>query len=343
MISYSLKDEKGNDLEHTQFIDELRAGAHLDVAEKKVDGAFLLEAQQLQLEEQAGPEVSVFERQAVQELLDGFVLSISSMNQYLSCPLGFFYRHVLRVPVQVSEAALYGTAMHNSLQRLFEQMLMHRQRQFPSIKVLIRLFEAEMNRLKGGFSQKEYFRRLEMGKRQLDQYYRKNIGSWPRQSRPEYAIRNVELDGIPITGIIDRLDWTKEQTVRIIDYKTGNPKKTKVKPPSGARPYGGAYWRQLYFYQQLYEQSSISQQPARQGVISFLDPDRTGALLELTVNFEAEHSLFVRRLIRETHQKIMDQQFYEGCNEPHCSWCQFFKNKEKIDSFSQREIEELDD
>ncbi len=342
-LSYSLKDERDKDLEHALFIDELLLETQLQSKEETVDPQYLLEAQILQLTEQPMPAVAAFERSAVAQVLDNFALSISSMNRYLACPRGFFYEHLLRAPVQVSEMALYGTAMHNALQRLFEQMLMSRQKQFPAPGVLVRLFGQEMSRLKGGFSQKEYYRRLEVGKQQLQQYYRKNIANWPRHTRPEYAIRNVELDGVPITGVIDRLDWVKDQYVRIVDYKTVLPKRSKVKPPTEARPHGGSYWRQLYFYRLLYGQSSVSQLPAREGVISFLDPNKDGELEEFTITFNAEHTQLVRALIRDTYQKIKAQQFEEGCNEPYCVWCQFLDNQQEVNSFAQEAFESLDD
>jgi DNA helicase-2/ATP-dependent DNA helicase PcrA len=342
-LSYSLQNDNGKDLDHALFIDELQSQRVVEVVEKTVAQKDLVDAMALQLQEQEPPVVSVFEKEAVARLLDGFVLSISSMNRYLKCPLSFFYEYVLRVPSQVSEAALYGTAMHNSLQRLFEQMLSSGQKWFPEADVLVRLFEREMMRLQGGFSSKGYERKLQLGKNQLKRYYRKNISSWPRKTRAEYAIRNVEIEGVPLTGIVDRLDWVEDQQVRIVDYKTGTPSEKKVKPPTPSRPYGGTYWRQLYFYQLLYQQSDISQHPARQGVISFLDPDKDGELVEYTIEFEAEHTNFIRQLIFETYQKIMDQQFFEGCNEPNCIWCQFLKKNREMDSFSEREIEELDD
>ncbi len=342
-LSYSLKNEQGKDLEHALFVDELLLEAQLQAREGKVDDQYLLEAQTLQLTEQSPPAIDLFERSAIAKLLENFTLSISSMNRYLACPLGFFYEHVLRAPVQVSEMALYGTAMHNALQRLFEQMLMSRQKQFPGTGMLIRLFEQEMNRLKGGFSKKEYQRRLEAGRQQLAQYYGKNMAGWPRHTRPEYAIRNVELDGVPITGVIDRLDWVKEQSVRIVDYKTGLPKKSRISPPTAARPKGGSYWRQLYFYRLLYEQSNVSQLPAREGVISFLDPNKDGDLEEFVLTFNPAHEQLVRQLIRETYEQIMDQQFEQGCNEPYCVWCRFLKNRQEVNSFSQEAFESLDD
>lgn len=342
-LSYSLQDDRGKDLEHALFIDELRSQDAVETVEKKVPEEALVDAMALQLQEQEAPVVSVFEKEAVAGLLEGFVLSISSMNRFLKCPLSFFYEYILRVPTQVSEAALYGTAMHNSLQRLFEQMLSSRQKWFPEEKVLVRLFEHEMERLQGGFSQKGFDRKMELGKNQLSKYYKKNISTWPRRTRPEYAIRNIELEGVPLTGIIDRLDWLDDQEVRIVDYKTGAPSASKVKPPTPSRPHGGTYWRQLYFYLILYQQSDISSDPARQGVISFLDPDKDGKLEEFVIEFDPEHRLFVRQLIIETYAKIMNQAFFEGCNEPNCVWCQFLKKNIEVDSFSEPEIEELDD
>ena len=59
--------------------------------------------------------------------------------------------------------------------------------------------------------------------------------------------------------------------------------------------------------------------------------------------FDLKEVNFVKSLIKETYGKIMRQEFYEGCGEDKCQWCRFLKNQEQVDSFSEKEIEELDD
>ena len=63
--------------------------------------------------------------------------------------------------------------------------------------------------------------------------------------------KNVEVEGVPITGVIDRIDFLDNQTVHIVDYKTGSHKKDKLNPPTAKNPHGGNYWRQLIFYKIL--------------------------------------------------------------------------------------------
>ncbi|MCB9263997.1 MAG: PD-(D/E)XK nuclease family protein [Lewinellaceae bacterium] len=84
------------------------------------------------------------------------------MNRYLMCPLGFYYENVLKAPTLMREAAHYGTAMHNALQRLFERMRLSKGKTFASEAQFIKMFEHEMERRQGFFSRKEYERRLEM-------------------------------------------------------------------------------------------------------------------------------------------------------------------------------------
>ena len=43
------------------------------------------------------------------------------------------------------------------------------------------------------------------------------------------------------------------------------------------------------------------------------------------------------------YTKIMNHEFYEGCGEKNCPWCNFVKRNVVQDSLRDLEIEELDD
>ncbi len=341
-ISYSRQDENGKDLNYALFIDELQKSDQLVFREIFPEKATVLESQLEGLREAPITDFSDYQEEWVKQLLQEFKLSVSSLNSYLYCPLGFFYEHLLKVPVQEREAALFGTAIHNSLQRLFDQISLRRRKSFPELRVLLRFFEQEMAQSRGRFSEKNYQIRLDLGKQQLTQYYQTNVEEWPSEVRTEYLVRNVEWEGIPLVGVIDRLDTLKGQVLRVVDYKTGKPDSTKVKGPAPSRPHGGNYWRQLYFYKLLLDQRQGSLELTTQGVISFITPDINGQNVDISIKYDQEGLFFIKNLVKETYRKIQNQEF-EACGKEECPWCQFFGQNIAPNSFARKGLEELDD
>ncbi len=342
-ISYSENDDKGKPLQRAVFVDEaLRAGG-LEVAPRALPAAALLEVEALRLMEQEAPQLEPLEEGAARALLEGFQLSVSAMNRYLMCPLGFYYEYVLKAPTLMREAAHYGTAMHHALQRLFERMKASRSKAFAPEGQFIRLFEQEMERRRGFFAPKEYHRRLEMGRRNLAEYYRMHIDTWEKNVLLEHKPRNVEMEGAPITGSIDRLIFEGLAEARVVDYKTGSQNDDKMKRPTAANPQGGSYWRQLVFYKILYESQPGNSRIVKSGKISYLEPDTRGEFQEKELVYTPDDVETVRGLIHEVYGRIMAHDFYTGCGEPGCSWCKFIRHNGVVDTFSEREVEELDD
>ncbi|MFM9949352.1 MAG: hypothetical protein ACKV1O_15550, partial [Saprospiraceae bacterium] len=79
------------------------------------------------------------------------------------------------------------------------------------------------------------------------------------------------------------------------------------------------------------------------GVISYLDPDPAGVFPQVSIALSNEDAAFLRALLRETYARILNHEFYEGCGDPSCAWCNFVRLKGTVDSFSGEELEELDD
>jgi DNA helicase-2/ATP-dependent DNA helicase PcrA len=342
-LTYSRQDPAGKELQRAIFIDEITQAMNLEAEPREVAEDVLLEAQILYLQESARPRLPLPPAVELEALLEGFTLSISTLNSYLYCPLGFFYEHLLRVPVQESEAASYGTAAHQALQRLFERMLRTEDKVFPGRETLVSLFEYEMENRRGNFSPKEYLRRLEMGRRYLSAYYDLYHHRWPKKVQVEHTIRNVEVDGVPLTGTIDRLDLQGESKVHIVDYKTGVPRDRRMRSPTSADPHGGSYWRQLIFYKLLFDNSGVSDRRAASATISYLEPDRDGEFVEKHLRYKPKEVAAVRELIREVYAKIRRHEFTEGCGDPRCQWCHFARHNVAVNSFADPELEALDD
>ena len=48
-------------------------------------------------------------------------MNVTALNNYLNCPLRFYYNSLIRVPSGKSEATTFGSAIHDALNKLFEK------------------------------------------------------------------------------------------------------------------------------------------------------------------------------------------------------------------------------
>ena len=341
-ISYSKKNSKDKDLQKAIFLDEVIDGANIPIQQIRLDQSALLDAQYLMLLEVEKPRIQSPDKASIDALLSNFTLSISSLNAFVRCPLSFYYEQILRLPSTIREAALYGTAVHNALKRLFDKMLISEGKEFPTEDDFILYFEDDMKRRRGGYAPKEYLRRMDMGKINLRKLYQQEISSWPKSVKVEMDIRNVEIAGVPLTGTIDRLD-NKRSHYHVVDYKTGSVGKEKLTKMTDKNGYGGLYRRQLLFYKILFEASYPANKPATHGSIFYLDPNAKGEFLRKEIEFIPEEVQKMKYLIKDSYQKIKNHEFYTGCGEPKCKWCNFVKNNVNVDTFADHEAEDLDD
>ncbi|MEO0775962.1 MAG: ATP-dependent DNA helicase [Bacteroidota bacterium] len=341
-LSYSQRDTRGKAINPCRFVQEIQEGTDLRGELRQLADAPLLEAQVLLLKEQRKPFVPRLDRDQVALLLEDFALSISSLNQFLRCPLSFFYEHILRVPTVSSPSAAFGTAMHFALRRLFDRWQQAPEAERPDVDAFVGFYVEELYRQEGFFTATEFRHRLDLGRQFLRRYYQQHEAGWTVAAQVEQSFRHLEIDGVPVVGTIDKLDLSMEKKAVIVDYKTGSHVAKKVRGPRPSEPLGGIYWRQLHFYKLLYE-AQQKQRSVETGVISYLEPDAKGYFPEVRVGLDREGQDLLRRLIRETYQKILAQEFYEGCGEKSCPWCSFVQHNIPQDSFSDREVEALDD
>jgi len=156
-------------------------------------------------------------------------------------------------------------------------------------------------------------------------------------------VRQTQAVGVPLTGTIDKIEFHDAQEVVVVDYKTGKPDPKKLAPPSARNPHGTPYWRQLAFYKILYESFDQSARMVRSGAVTFLDPDASGRFHTIKASFDPEHIADMKALLQDTYQKIMNQEFYQGCGRSDCPWCSFLQRHTPVDSFVDEEVEGLDD
>ena len=322
-MSFSLADWNGKALSQVGFIDETGLPKQIIAA----DSGILVDAQRSLLLEPIKPVIALPEEAVLDELLKDYTLSITALNRYLRCPIAFYYADLLRIPETMREAAAYGQAIHEALRHYFLRMKADPKQEFPGAGVLQNIFEQQMERMRGYFSQQGYVQRLNLGKQHLNRYGLEQVPYWRKRAVVERRIDRVELAGVPLTGVLDKIEW-QDNHLRVVDYKTGMPDAKKVAPPNEVEVLGGEYWRQLAFYKILLEEARIYPEQVGSSVIAWLEPDKKGNFVHSEVVIAGEQLSWMQQLIKDTYQKIQAHAFQEGCGKEDCVWCKMHRDRE---------------
>jgi len=321
-ISYANYTNEGKQLEATMFLAEIQMEHNLPKDPVKIDEDTVTEFNILQFEKNKAPEVAHLDDELVDRIVQNFGMSASSLNSYLKCPLGFYYQSIVRIPSPRNEAMEFGSAVHYALENLFNKM--KKTEKFPLLDDFLQDFTWYMKRHRESFTKEQFARRLEYGLEILKNYYNTYVTKWNKIVAVELNVRNVLLDGIPLKGKIDKLEFNGKD-VTVIDYKTGNPDNCtdKLARP-GKEPAGGDYWRQATFYKIL-----LDLYPKDWNVTSvefdFIEPDKKKAYRKEKISVSSIDIDIVKEQIKDVWMKIQRKEFYTGCGKDDCHWCNFVK------------------
>lgn len=325
-ISYSRFNANGKEAEASKFVEEIKAGTTITTERKMLlpDTEALYMA--LQFTNTSAPEIAQLEKDFANRLLEKFVMNVTALNNYLKCPLEFYFKNLVRIPSPKNENTEFGSAVHYALEQLFKKMQEGKVETFPPKHVFIEDFEWYMHRHRESFTQEQFDRRIEYGHIVLNDYYDSRVAGFNKIVAIERSIRNVQVSGVPVKGKLDKLEFDGKQ-VTVIDYKTGNPinAKDKLKPPSDKDPNGGDYWRQAVFYKLLVDNHEQRGWKVVATVFDFVEPDAKKEYQQKKLVITPEDEITVRQQIIDTWQKIQAHQFYTGCGKEDCHWCNFVK------------------
>lgn len=338
-ISFPNYTNEGKQLEATMFLAEIQMEHELPRTAEKLDETQLMEFNVLQFQNNTAPEVAHLDDDIVDRLVQNFSMSVSALNAYLKCPLGFYYQTIVRIPSPRNEAMEFGSAVHHALEALFNKM--KKSGEFPLLDDFLQDFTWYMKRHRESFTKEQYERRVEYGREILKNYYNTYVTRWNKVVLVELGIRNVVLDEIPLRGFVDKIEFNGKEAT-LIDYKTGNPDNCTdkfVRP--GKEPNGGDYWRQAVFYKIL-----LDLYPKDWNVTSvefdFVEPDKKKTYRKEKVSVSSIDIDIVKKQIKDVWLKIQRKDFYTGCGKDDCHWCNFVKtNKLAIALHELKEEEEV--
>jgi DNA helicase-2/ATP-dependent DNA helicase PcrA len=170
-VSFSANKADGKEAEASQFIIEMTEGNEKTITHKKIEEDIQVQYKLLHLQTAPQPEIDQLEADFIEPKLEKFTMNVTALNNYLKCPLHFYYNSLIRVPSGKSEATTFGSAVHDALNKLFRKM-QERNNQFPEVKELIEDFNYYMHRHREAFTQVEFKNRKEQGETVLTNYYK---------------------------------------------------------------------------------------------------------------------------------------------------------------------------
>lgn len=326
-ISYSKYKSDGKEIEPSQFLIELVQGNDGLIQERHLTEAVKIQYKLLRLESTLKPVIEQLEADFINPKLEKFAMNVTALNNYLKCPLHFYYNSLIRVPAGKSEATTFGSAIHDALNKLFTKM-QNAGNVFPDKRTLVEDFEFYMKRHREAFTQQEFKDRLELGGTVLINYYDFYVTQWNKIVTTEYRINNVVVNDIPLKGAIDKIEFNGKDVV-VIDYKTGNIEnaREKLKGPNEKNPIGGDYWRQAVFYKILLNHHPKNWQVTR-AEFDFVEPNKKKAFEKIAIDITDADITTVNQQIKMVWGKIQEKDFYTGCGKEDCHWCNFAKNNE---------------
>jgi len=325
-FSFARFKNDAKELEPSMFIAEIQETHMLPVEKISFPAERQLEFDSLQLSA-SKPEIEEGEADFINALLEKFVMNVTALNSYLDCPLGFYYRNLIRIPVGKSETTEVGSFVHYTLEKLFSKILNQAPKIFPPEDEMVDDFNWYMRRHRENFTREAFVRRMEYGDEVLRNYYRKYINNWNTVVSVERNIRGVVVNSVPIKGKLDKLEFNGRE-VNVVDYKSGDIDKAlpKMKGPHDKDPNGGDYWRQAVFYKMLVDQYEQKDWTVVSTEFDFIEPDKKKEYRKQKITILPQDIETVKQQLVSVWGKIQARDFYTGCGKEDCYWCNFVKD-----------------
>jgi DNA helicase II / ATP-dependent DNA helicase PcrA len=332
-ISYYNEDLSGKDLTPSLFVTDIKENENLMIQEMQLDDEAIFEFNILQLmQEKISPEL--IEENMLKKRLEKYSMSVTHLNNYLECPLKFYYHNFIQIPQAKNASLAFGSAVHDAIEGLFKEMKAQVD-VFPSVEEFIDLGKKQLYKQQDSFTKKEYNQKLEYLEKFFPEYYNTYVAIWNKNVNFEKKLVAVFKD-INLTGKLDKIEFDGKD-ITIVDYKTGQYKSDKKKlflPPSEKykkpedptheEKHGGNYWRQAVFYKILIDFSITTSQRDWHLIrteFDFVEPNpNTGDFHKEKIIITPNDLQIVQNQITNTWQNIKALNF-DGCGKEDCQWC----------------------
>ena len=313
--------------------------------------------------------VPKFSNDVLSEILGELSLSVSTLSDFLKCPLSFYFNKGLKLPSETNEVMVFGSIIHEVLEKIYISKDDSQSSKLTAKTVLskeeaLELFEDKSYQLSSDRVKRDAY--VSRGRKIIENLYEKPGYLKDGVIAVEQHIKGIklgdilntkvdlsEVSDIELNGKIDKIEC-EEGVIRLIDYKTGEAENAKKKlvAPSEKEPLGGNYWRQAVFYYILVTNADIdidiSDKEIRVKYVFVEDSTSEDGFSETEdIRITQKEVDIVLDQIKESIMKIKQGDFNCGCgllkkdrdNYP-CDYClQVFDNRApKFDNTEALEV-----
>ncbi len=249
----------------------------------------------------------------IKNILKDLTYSPTSINTYINCPKQFLYSYILKLDTKsdYKDEANYGTAMHYAAQKAFK--FAKENNCYPNKDFLKDCFKKKFDDLiiSDKFNRKFLEERAE---KNIDNFYTQFISTpISRLIDCECFLKEI-INGIKITGIIDRIELNDDETFTIADYKTGYNKKASDVKINGEKQ---DYLIQLILYKEMYEKKT-NKKVTKLKIILPDEPEKS-----FEIPFDEKIKEDVLNIFKETYKNINQLKFEKTGNKNNCKYCAY--------------------
>jgi DNA helicase-2/ATP-dependent DNA helicase PcrA len=341
-ISFPKFTNEGKELEASRFIAEMVQG-NLKHEPVPITDEVKLKYCTLRYGLIQQPELEKAERDFIEQLLVGFKMNVTALNNYLECPLKFYYNSLVRIPGAYSESAQFGTSMHDALSYYYNKM-MESDKVYPPLEMLLSRFQWHIKNNRHVFTAESLKRFSDYGVKCLTAFHQNFFANRGDEFVRTEVSLEATLHSIPLKGFADKIQYWGNEVV-ITDFKTGSLEKSNrryefMEAGFPKKPEGGNYWRQAVFYKLLFDRQRDKTKELRGIEFLFIEPNDKEEFDVKKIHVTPEHEETVEKQVTETWDKIQIHDFYKGCGKPDCYWCNFVKDHKLYTAMHEVEQEQ---
>lgn len=303
-ITYAHKSQEGRPQEPSLFVTEL-AGDHVTETLKagSKESTEVLFAPRAQF----FPKLTSLEY--IRERFFKNKLSATALNNYFKSPLTYFFCNLLRLPAAQTKTTLYGNVVHKALELFFREA-----KEMGSIPPVERLQALFQEALEHEYLLHEYYEEFsKRGGEHLAAYYEARKSEFTTHIETEKRLSGLTFmlesgEEITLTGIIDKIEYLPDGTVRIVDYKTGKGWSEKTKDEKES------LHRQIVFYKLLldrYEEAG-KKFVMTEGVLEFVEPNKKGIFEQERIMVTEGDCEALKKEIKEFARQVLSGDFLQA-------------------------------
>jgi len=320
-ITNAITNDLGVKKEKSQFLAELPENSYQNVDTKAFENS---NADKVSIFLKTNnPDNTIFDSAFINDLYEKRAINVTGLNNFIQCPISYFFKNLLRLPSPYSASLAYGDAVHNALEEFFKQSV--QSKKILSKEELLTLFGKKLGTLSMLPTELEHLRKR--GEDSLGEYYETYKDTWSLDiALEQFVSRNLIVkDGlVTLNGRLDKIIFTdnSHSKIQVVDYKTGKTFSEKNKEQKVALE------RQLVFYHLLLENNDALPYKIESALLDFVEQNiKTNLYEQHSVQIDEEKINELKQEIAVMHQSVTSGIFLsQGCEKKDCEYCSLYNS-----------------